>query len=150
VREARRLALLRQQSLIAEVARKQSLRTLAEALDAEARSRALAVRSRALTGAAAPQAGVTTGEGLRARAGFTAGLAQLALTAEDAARDAARQCAWQADSLALAETRARRLADRTREARAALAAAQARAEAARELPLARKLQNRSTTSREDD
>lgn len=120
MREARRLALLERQMLIAEVARKQALRALAEGLEAEAKS----------------------GAALAARSGFTAGLAQLAVQAEAAARDAALQRAWQTDALARAETRAKRLAEMTAEARAALAAAQARREAARELPLARKLQSR--------
>lgn len=136
------MALLRRQGLIAEVARKQALRGLAEALEAEARHDALAERSRRLVAASAPGTGVTTGAALQARAGFTAGLAQLATNATDAAHDAARQRAWAADSLTRAETRAQRLAERTDEARAALSAAKERAEAQRELPLARKLQSR--------
>ena len=142
MREARRLTLLRRQSLIAEVARKQALRGLAEALDAEARHHALAARSRRLVAASAPGTGATTGAALQARAGFTAGLAQVAANAADAARDAARQRAWQAESLTRAETRAKRLAERTDEARAALSAVKERTEAQRELPLARKLQTR--------
>jgi hypothetical protein len=141
VREARRLALLKRQALIAEVARKQALRALAEALEAEARSDALAARSRRLVASSAPRPGITTGAALAERAGFTAGLAQLAVNAGDAARDAARQRAWQTESLARAETRAKRLGELTEDARGALAAARARAEAARDLPLARKLQS---------
>ncbi|WP_158094234.1 hypothetical protein [Erythrobacter donghaensis] len=141
MREARRLALLRHQRLIAEVARKQALRTLAEARDAEARHHALAARSRALVDAAAPGAGATTGAALAARAGFTAGLARIADNARDAARDAQRQSAWQIENLAQAEARARRLTEREAEARAALAAAKERREAARDVPLARKLQS---------
>lgn len=143
MREARHLALLRRQGLIAEVARKQALRGLAEALDSEARSHALAARSRVLVASSAPGAGVTTGAALQGRAAFTAGLAQLAAQAGDAARDAARQSAWQADTLARAETRSQRLAEREAEARAALTAAKERREQARALPLARKLHNRS-------
>lgn len=141
MREARRLALLKRQALIAEVARKQALRGLAEAIAAEARSHALAARSRMLVAVSAPALGPTTGAALQGRAGFTAGLAQLAVSAGDAARDAARQSVWQADSLARAETRAKRLAEHTAEAQAALQAAKARAEQARALPLARKLQS---------
>lgn len=141
-REARRLVLLRRQGLIAEVARKQALRGLAEALEAEARHDALAERSRRLVAASQPQAGATIGAALQARAGFTAGLAQLAAHAGDAARDAARQRLWASDSLTRAETRAKRLVEMTDEARAALSAAKERAEAQRELPLARKLQSR--------
>jgi hypothetical protein len=141
MREARRLALLERQQLIADVARKQALRGLAEALEAEARSHALAERSARLVAASAPGTGVTSGAALQSRAAFTAGLAQLAAHARDGARDSARQRAWQADALAKAETRARRLAELTTEARAALAAARERREAARSLPLARKLQS---------
>ncbi|MFM7350198.1 MAG: hypothetical protein ACKO01_12055 [Erythrobacter sp.] len=142
MREARRLALLERQRLIAEVARKQALRGLAEALEAEARSHALAERSWRLVAAAAPHPCETSGVALQSRSAFTAGLAQLAAGARDGARDASRQRAWQADALAQAETRARRLAELAAEARAALAAARERSEAARELPLARKLQSR--------
>ena len=141
MREARRLALLRRQSLIAEVARKQALRSLAEALEAEARSRALADRSRALVAASAPGAGPTIGSVLQGRAAFAAGLAQLAVNAGDAARDAARQSHWAGDTLTRAETRARRLAEMTADARKALEALQSRREAERSLPLARKLQD---------
>ncbi len=139
MREVRRLALLRRQSLIAEVARKQALRGLAEALEAEARHAALAQRSRLLVAASQPQAGATSGAVLQARTGFTAGLAQLAGHAGDAARDAARQRAWATDSLTRAETRAKRLAEMTADARAALSAVQERRDAARAAPLARKL-----------
>jgi hypothetical protein len=140
MREARRLALIQRQALIAKVARRQALRGLAEALEAEARSHALADRASALVASSAPQPGATLGAALAARAGFTAGLAQLAVTAADAAGDAARQSAWASETLALAETRSRRLAEREVEARAALDAVKAKAEAARSLPLARKLQ----------
>jgi hypothetical protein len=140
MREARRLALIQRQALIAKVARRQALRGLAEALEAEARSHALADRASALVASSAPQPGATQGAALAARAGFTAGLAQLAVTAAEAAGDAARQSAWASETLALAETRSRRLAEREVEARAALDAVKAKAEAARSLPLARKLQ----------
>ncbi len=140
MREARRLALLERQRLIADVSRKQALRGLAEALESEARSHALAERSQRLVSVSAPGAGTTTGAALQSRAAFTAGLAQLAAHAGDSARDASRQSAWATETLAMAETRARRLAELTTEARAALVAAKERREQARGLPLARKLQ----------
>ena len=139
MREARRLTLLRRQSLIAEVARKQALRGLAEALEAESRSNALAERSRMLVAASGPGAGATTGAALQARGVLPAGRARIAVSAGDAARDAARQRAWQTDSLTRAETRARRLEEMTGDARKALDAALERREAARAMPLARKL-----------
>lgn len=143
MREQRRLALVQRQALIARVARQQALRGLAEALDSENRSRALAERSRGLVASSAPQLGAMMAEAFAARAGFTASLAQLAVTAADAADDAARQSAWQAETLARAETRAKRMEEREAEARAALEAVQARREQAHAPALARKLQTRS-------
>lgn len=140
MREARRVALLRRQCLIAEVARKQALRALAEALEAEARGQALAARSLRLVAATAAREGPTGGAALAQRAAFTAALAQLAANAGDAARDASRQREWQVDALARTETRAKRLAEMSAEARKVLATAQERRAAAREMPLARKLQ----------
>lgn len=140
MREARRLALIERQVLMAKVARRQALRGLADALAAEERSALLAARSRQLATASAPQPGATSGAALAARAGFAAGLTQLAVTAAEAAGDAARQSAWASETLAAAETRAKRLAEREVEARAALDAVKAKREAAHALPLARKLQ----------
>jgi hypothetical protein len=146
LREARRLALIERQAMIAGVARKQALRALAEAMEAEARSHALAARSRALVGASAPVPGETTGAVLGGRAAFTASLARLAATARDAAADAARQSVWQADTLARVETRSKRLAEREAEARAALDAARARREQAHEASaMARKLHSTRET-----
>jgi hypothetical protein len=142
MREARRLALLERQSMMAGVARKQALRGLADAMEAEERSHALAARSRGLVGSSAPAPGTTTGAALMGRAAFTASLTQLATTARDAARDAARQSEWQAETLARIENRSRRLAERESEARAALDAAKARREQAHAAStLARKLQS---------
>lgn len=144
MREERKLALLRRQGLIAEVARKQALRGMAEAIDNEARSHTLARRSQMLVAATATQPGATTGAALMGRAAFTASLSQLAATAGSAAQDAARQTAWQTETLALAETRAKRLAEREAEASAALDAVKARRVQAHEAAtLARKLQSKS-------
>lgn len=141
--EERRLVLIRRQGLIAEVARKQALRGLAEALDTEARSHTLASRSQQLVAATAAQPGETIGAALMGRAAFTASLSQLAATAGAAAQDAARQTTWQTETLALAETRAKRLAEREAEARAALDAAKARRAQAHEAStLARKLHSK--------
>jgi hypothetical protein len=142
-REARRLALLRRQSLIAEVARKQAIKGLAEAMEAEAHSQALAGRTRALVAASAPARGSTSGAALTGRADFVAGLAQLARNAHQSAEDAARQREWAAQTYADKEARARRLAELEADARAALEAVQERREAARTVPLARKLQSRT-------
>ncbi|WP_198157244.1 hypothetical protein, partial [Erythrobacter dokdonensis] len=57
----------------------------------------------------------------------------------EAAGDAARQSAWQAETLAAAETRSRRLAEREAEARAAVAAVKATRDLTHTALLARKL-----------
>lgn len=140
MREARRLMLIQRQSLIAEIARKQALRGLAEALDTEARSHALANKSQMLMAVSAAQPGATSGAALQQRSAFTASLAQIAATAGGAAHDAIRQTAWQAETLGQAETRAKRLAERESEARTALDLVKAhKAEAHSMATLARKL-----------
>jgi hypothetical protein len=129
-RDARRLALVQRQAMLARIARQQALRGLAEALEAEARSHALARKSRRLLGAIAARPGDTSGSALAERSAFAAGLAQLAGNAEAAAEDAVRQSAWAADTLARAETRSQRLAQREDEAHAALRAARDRTDQA--------------------
>lgn len=141
MREARRLALIERQALIAKVARRQALRGLAHALESEARSAALAARSRQLVAVSAPQPGAMAAEVFAARAVFTASLVELAASAEDAAADAARQSAWQAETLAQAETRAKRLAEREAEARAALESVKRRRAQPDAPRMARKLQD---------
>lgn len=141
MREARRLALIERQALITKVARRQALRALADAIAAEEKSQLLASRSRYLAAASAPREGLTTGAALASRAGFTSGLEQLAVTAADAAVDAARVSAWQAEVLAETEARAKRLAERESEARAALDATKIRRELVGLGMVARKLQD---------
>lgn len=142
MREKRRLALIQRQALIARVARQQALRTMAEALESQERSQMLARRSQMLVAASAPQPGAMLAEAFAARAGFTASLVQLAVTAADAASDAARQTEWQAETLGRAETRVKRLAEREDAARAALETAQEwREQGHAAAALARKLQS---------
>lgn len=141
MREVRRLALVQRQALIARIARQQALRGLAQALEDEERSRALAERSRALLAAIASQPGATSGAALAEREAFAASLAKLARQASAAAQDAARQSEWQAETLAKAELRAERMAERAGQARLAVAQArERRADAAGASGLARKLQ----------
>lgn len=140
MREVRRLALVQRQALIARIARQQALRGLAQALEDEERSRALAERSRALLAAIASQPGATSGAALAEREAFAASLAKLARQASAAAQDAARQSEWQAETLAKAELRAERMAERAGQARLAVAQArERRADAAGASGLARKL-----------
>ncbi len=138
-REARRLALVQRQALIAGVARRAAMRGLAEALDEERRRAGLAARSRDLLAGAAPRPGASSGAALAARAGFARGVAQIARDALAAAGDAARQTAWQADALAAAEARVKRLREMEDAAARAFKAARARRDAAVPQPMARKL-----------
>ena len=138
--EARRLALVRLQGMMAAMARREAMRALADALDEERRRSAVARRSAALLASANPREGAASAATLAERVRFAAGVARLAGDAEAAKSDAQRQAAWQADLLAAAETRARRIAELEASALRALEAARAaRADAA--VKLARKLQS---------
>ncbi|ODT00015.1 MAG: hypothetical protein ABS49_06765 [Erythrobacter sp. SCN 62-14] len=139
--DKRRLALVRLQAMIAGMARREAMRALAEALDEERRRSALAQRSAGLLAAASAQAGTTSGAALAARLRFGSGVARLAQDAAAARSDALRQAVWQADQLAVAEARERRLGELERAARSALDAARERSAAMLAGAMARKLQS---------
>lgn len=110
--ETRRLALVRKQTMIARLGRHTAMRALAEALDDESRTAALARRSAALLHAASHRAADSaTGAALASRVGFAAGLGKIAQDAAAATGDAARQTQWQSEALAAAEARAKRLGE---------------------------------------
>lgn len=139
--ETRRLALLQRQGLIAGLGRHTAMRALAEALDDEARTAALAQRSKALLQAASLAAdGPQAAAALATRVRFAAGLGQIASDAAAAMGDAARQTEWQSQALAAAEARAKRLAEMERAAVRALDRAQERRREPAPSKLARKLQ----------
>ncbi|MFN3990120.1 MAG: hypothetical protein ACK4IS_07660 [Erythrobacter sp.] len=137
--ERRRLALVRLQAMIAGQARREAMRSLAEAIDEERRRSALAMRSAALLAASGAPAGAASGDDLVRRARFASGMAQIARDAAAARSDALRQSEWQAGRLAAAEARARRLAELEIAAASALARARDRVAAPLPTAMARKL-----------
>ncbi len=138
--ERRRLALVRLQTMIAAMARREAMRGLAEALDEERRRAALGQRSAALLASAGARPGPASGAELARRTRFAGGLSQIARDAAAARGDAQRQAEWQAGQLAAAEARARRLAELEIAAASALAAARERRAAPLPAAMARKLQ----------
>lgn len=137
--EARRLALIKLQSMIAGRARYEAMRALAAALEEERRTAQLAARTLALLRAGGQAEIPATGEALAMRARFGAGLGRIAGDAASARGDAARHAAWQADALAAAEARAKRLAEMETAAARALETALARRDAGTPAAMARKL-----------
>lgn len=106
---------------MAEVARREAMGALAQALGEEARTASLSRRSRELLREAGDQSSARDGATLRERAAFANALANLAGQAEQARLDASDQARWQVTALAAAETRAERTGERRSSARRALA-----------------------------
>ncbi len=124
-REKHRLRLARRQSLIAQVGQRTAMRALADALSEEARSEALAQRSRDLLRHYANINRARDGAGLAQSGQFAAALGTLSVQAEQARDDAQQQAQWQADALGKASTRADRQKERVEAAYAELQAAKA-------------------------
>ncbi len=145
-REQLRLRLARRQNLIAQVGQRTAMRALADALSEEARSEALAVRSRDLLRHYASVTRARDGAGLAQSGQFAAALGNLSVQAEQARADALQQAAWQADALGKASTRADRQKERVEAAYAELQAA--KAQRASETPIqARRAQGRNGLAR---
>ena len=115
-REKRRIRLARRQALLAEACARAAMRGLADALEQEHRSRALAVRSLALVESYSGRPGAPDGAAVAHAVAFTGALARLANEADAARADAEQQAGWQAQALGEAQTRARRLLERLGEA----------------------------------
>lgn len=146
MREARRLALVRRQALIAGTARIAALRVLADSLGEERHSQALASRARALAAAGQPQAGAATAGMVAARLAHGAGLHTLAKAADEARAAAATAGVRHAGALAQAEARIKRLTELETAANAAMAQNRARQDAAAAAALARPVQRSARRS----
>lgn len=143
--QKRRLALVRLQAMMAGMARREAMRALADAVDEERRRSALAERSSGLLATAGARGGSSSGADLVQRLRFGGVLARVAGDAAAARGDAQRQAAWQADLLAAAEARARRISELESAAASAFSAARDRAEQQIGGAMARKLQGGSQT-----
>ncbi|QFT76709.1 hypothetical protein [Erythrobacter sp. THAF29] len=139
MRERRRLALVKRQKVLANVARREAMGALAGAIGVEARSAALAEKSKALSRQYRADPGQSEGDEVRALAKFAGALADIAKEADCARVDAGRQAEMRQQALAAAETRIKRLDAREKAARAELEKAIERRAQAANAEMARKL-----------
>lgn len=145
MRERRRLKLIKRQAVLAQIAQREAMTSLASTLDELAKSASLADRTRSLARDYSARQTSAEAVELRQLQSLAAGLADLAVDAEQAQSDARRQADWQTETLADAENRLKKLKEHADEALQAVR----RAEAARTQPLpeartgrmARKLHN---------
>lgn len=141
-REARRLAVIERQALLARIGRRNALASLSAALADEDASSALASRSRGMAEDYAWSGDMREGATLAERARFASALSGIAREAERARDDAARQAEWQAQALAASEQRMKRLQEHEVTARRAVEAAREKRDMVEAGALARKLQGR--------
>lgn len=141
MRERRRLALAKRQALLAQVERREALAALAEAVAEETRNANLAARSRDLLSSYGQRAGMPEASELRTKAAFVRSLQAIADQADQAHADARDHSHWQSRTLAAAQTRADRYADRLLEAKRELRSVLERREQPLAQRMARKLQN---------
>lgn len=139
------------QLMLARIARRDAMGSLAQSLAEEQRSASLADRSRMLAKGYATREGLDTGDALTQHKRFAGELAGLARQADQACSDASRQTEWQVDVLAKAEQRIERLGERAKLARLEHRHTQERLEREEQAAMAHKLQNhlasRSTPDR---
>ena len=149
-KQQKRLKMARQQLKLADIARREAMAALADAVSNETRSAALADRSRDLIRDYAERDQAQTGQSLRANARFVQRLADIADQADRARKDASDQAVWQVQTLASAETRANRFEERMRDARRDIEAVVERRENADQASMARKLQSKRHEPRWSD
>lgn len=125
--------------MLAVIARREAMAALAEAIEEEQRTHALAERCRALLCEYGTRPPAEDAEALRERTAFTASLQGVAEQAEQAQLDASDQTVWQASTLAAAETRAARIEERREAAKRTLEAVLERREQSHGQAVARKL-----------
>ena len=120
MREARHLALVRQQLLLAQVARREAIAALADAGEQEGHSAALSMRSAQLVDEYSARPAPVLAQSLREQAAFIGSLQTIQEQADHAHDDARDQSQWQSQALAAAQSRADRMEERTQKARRAL------------------------------
>ncbi len=139
----RRLTLVGRQLMLAKIARREAMAALAHAVDEELRSSVLAERSRKFVCDYGLRVDSSSGHSLRDRAGFVRRLQEIADQADEAYKDANDQALWQAQTLAITETRAKRFEERMQAARRELEAIRVKREQVITTGMAHKLQNKS-------
>ncbi|MEO0906028.1 MAG: hypothetical protein AAFY07_00750 [Pseudomonadota bacterium] len=141
MREARHLALARRQLLLAQMARREAMAALADAVTHEGRSAALAVRSAQLVEEYSARPAPHMAQALREQAAFVGSLQTIHEQAGRAHNDARDQSQWQSQALAAAQSRAERMEERSQKAHRALEQAIERRDPPAMGQMARKLQN---------
>ncbi|MEM9500580.1 MAG: hypothetical protein AAF941_01920 [Pseudomonadota bacterium] len=132
MRERRRLRLAKRQVMLARVARREAMTSLAGTLDELEKSTSLVDRSRTLASDYSARQREAGAADLRELQRLACGLAGLAVNAEQARLDARQQADWQSETLAVAENKYRKLQDYADDALEAVR----RADAARAEPIA--------------
>ncbi len=148
--DKRQLKRAERQLILARIARRDAMASLAQSLAEEQRSASLADRSRTLAKGYAARANLETGEALARHKFFAAQLTGLARQADQARGDASRQAEWQVDALAKAEQRIDRLDERAKLARLEHRNTQDRLEQHDQAAMARTLQKRGSNRSEQD
>lgn len=113
----RRIRVARLQGMQAQMARREAMSSLADAIKEESRSSQLARRSQDLLAAYRQRMDANVGAGLQHHARFVRSLKRMADQSEKASSDARDQAYWQMQALAAAETRLDRSEDRMKAAR---------------------------------
>ncbi|MHA7820962.1 MAG: hypothetical protein ACX930_15045 [Erythrobacter sp.] len=135
--------------MLAQIARREAMTALAEAIEEEDRTNALAKHCHTLMCEYGSRQPAEDAEALRDRTAFTASLQGVAKQAEQAQLDASDQTVWQADTLAAAETRAARIEERREAAKRTLEAVLERREQSHGQGVAHKLQCELPTAQEE-
>lgn len=138
----RRLKLAGRQLVLAKIARREAMAALADAVGEEVRSSDLAQRSRDFVSEYGRRVDSSNGHSLRDQAVFVRRLQEVSDQASQAFKDANDQAQWQAQTLAAAETRAKRFKERMQSAEREMEAIQTKREHASAAGLAHKLQNK--------
>lgn len=147
MREARRAKLMQLQLRLAGIARREALAELSRAAEYEARTAALAGRSRAMADDYRQPPAIAGGGALSDRGAFVAALEEVAGDAERANRKAMDAARREMQALAASENREKRLGERLGEARRILRETAERREQGDEPVMARGLQGKGGTVR---
>lgn len=124
MRERRRLELTHKQLLLAGIARREALGTMAEALRDEGQSAALAERTRMIADDYADKTAIPDGSSLTMISRFTGALQAIATDAERAGDAARERAKMQSGVVSASQERLRKLQDRASQDHSKLLAAQ--------------------------
>lgn len=146
MKEKSRFILAKRQVMLARMARRTAMGSLADALAEEQRSAEIAERAGELLANHGQRSGADLGQTLILHAAFAHSLHDIASKAEQSRTDASEQARWQRDALAAAETRLSLSEEKAAGALKQVDAAMQRRDAAANSGLARNLHRISKTA----